>query len=112
MAVRRASCSDRERDARFARRLSIDDPKLAGGRIAVDGFNVLITIETALAGGSIGSNVLLVEAYNSVQASGQVEPLFTRSRYVLLRTTSATPLMHEPEELDIDDLLRRAFGGY
>ena len=71
-----------------------------------------VRAETALAGGSIGNNVLLVEAYNSVQASGQVEPLFTRSRYVLLRTTSATPLIHEPEELDIDDLLRRAFGGY
>jgi len=71
-----------------------------------------VRAETALAGGSIGNNVLLVEAYNSVQTSGQVDPLFTRSRYVLLRTTSATPLIHEPEALDIEDLLRRAFGGY
>jgi hypothetical protein len=47
-AVRRAACSDAARDARAARRLTL--PDLEGRPLAVDGFNVVIVVESALAG--------------------------------------------------------------
>lgn len=48
-AVRRACCTDAQRAARRARLVAPDD--LAGARLLVDGFNVLTTVEAALAGG-------------------------------------------------------------
>lgn len=47
-AVRRSSCSDAARDARGARR--VDVAALRGRMLAIDGFNVLITLEAGLAG--------------------------------------------------------------
>lgn len=48
-AIRRSACSDAARDAREARRVDAPD----GRRIAVDGFNQLVTTERALAGGVV-----------------------------------------------------------
>lgn len=50
-AVARASCSDNARDDRLSRRQAAE--QIAGKPISIDGFNVLVTIETALAGGVI-----------------------------------------------------------
>jgi len=49
MAVQRCACGEGARAEREARRASVQD--LAGHALAVDGFNCLITIEAALAGG-------------------------------------------------------------
>lgn len=51
LAVRRASCSDEQRASRAARR--VDAPQIAGRTVLVDGYNLLITVESALAGGVI-----------------------------------------------------------
>jgi hypothetical protein len=51
IAVARCACSDRAQVDRAARQLSAD--RLPGQRIAVDGFNILTTIEAILAGGVI-----------------------------------------------------------
>ncbi len=51
MAVWRSSCSDQTLADRLKRKISWTD--CAGRRIAVDGYNLLITIESALAGGVI-----------------------------------------------------------
>jgi hypothetical protein len=49
-AVRRASCADTVLRARRARRI---DPDGLQGRLWIDGFNVLTTVEAALAGGVV-----------------------------------------------------------
>lgn len=49
IAVMRAACSDQALDGRRARRLDLG--RLAGGRLLIDGYNVLTTVEAALAGG-------------------------------------------------------------
>lgn len=49
-AVRRCACGDASLSARIARRLA---PPLAGRALAIDGFNVLITLESALAGAPV-----------------------------------------------------------
>ncbi len=49
MAVLRSSCSDAARDARAAREVAPE--ALAGSHVLVDGYNALITVEAALAGG-------------------------------------------------------------
>jgi hypothetical protein len=51
LAVMRSSCSDQQRDSRRARCVPVET--LAGQPIAVDGYNLLITIEAALSGGLI-----------------------------------------------------------
>lgn len=51
LAVMRSSCSDQQRDSRLAR--CVPGEALAGQPIAVDGYNLLITIEAALSGGLI-----------------------------------------------------------
>ena len=51
IAVGRSSCADDARDDRLRRRQSPDD--IVGETILLDGFNVLVTIETALAGGVV-----------------------------------------------------------
>lgn len=51
IAVARASCSDDARDNRLSRQQAAE--QIAGKPILIDGFNVLVTIETALAGGVI-----------------------------------------------------------
>ena len=50
-AVRRAACADAAVAARRARRVS--PAAAAGALLAIDGFNVLTTIEAALAGGAL-----------------------------------------------------------
>lgn len=47
LAVARSACSDQARDHRMARQVRISEPLL------IDGFNCLITVEAALAGGLI-----------------------------------------------------------
>ena len=49
LALMRSACSDLQKAARKSRMLTIN--QLAGERIAIDGYNVLITIESALSGG-------------------------------------------------------------
>jgi hypothetical protein len=51
LAVMRAACSDQQLDLRLARRVPVED--LAGQSIAIDGYNLLITVEAALSGGLI-----------------------------------------------------------
>jgi hypothetical protein len=51
LAVMRSSCSDQQRQSRSDRRLPLE--ALAGQPIAIDGYNLLITIEAALSGGLI-----------------------------------------------------------
>jgi len=51
LAVMRSACSDQQRQSRLARCVSVDE--LAGQTLAIDGYNLLITIEAALSGGLI-----------------------------------------------------------
>lgn len=51
LAVMRGSCSDRQRQSRLDRLVPVD--ALAGRTIAIDGYNLLITIEAAMSGGLI-----------------------------------------------------------
>ncbi len=51
LAVMRSSCSQQQRQSRLARCVPIET--LAGQPIAIDGYNLLITIEAALSGGLI-----------------------------------------------------------
>ena len=51
LAVMRSSCSDQQRQSRLARRVPVE--ALAGQPLAIDGYNLLITIEAALSGGLI-----------------------------------------------------------
>ena len=67
-------------------------------------------IETALAGGAVDANTILVEAFTSAQGASDPAPQFTRSRYTLVRVPGTTPLQHRPESWTAEDLLRAAFG--
>ena len=51
LAVMRSSCSDEQRTSRKSRQLEIN--QIAGQVIAIDGYNLLITIEAAMSGGLI-----------------------------------------------------------
>ncbi len=51
LAVMRSACSDQQRQSRLSRRVEIDE--LPGRTLAIDGYNLLITIEAALSGGLI-----------------------------------------------------------
>ena len=51
LAVMRSSCSDQQRRSRLARRVPVE--ALSGQPIAIDGYNLLITIEAAMSGGLI-----------------------------------------------------------
>jgi len=51
MALMRSACSDEQAASRTRRCIAIEE--LAGQRIAIDGYNVLITIEAAMSGGVI-----------------------------------------------------------
>ena len=51
LAVMRNACSDRQLQSRLERRVPVED--LAGQPIAIDGYNLLITIEAAMSGGLI-----------------------------------------------------------
>lgn len=51
LAVKRCACSDAERAARAARRVA--PAALRGASLWIDGFNVLTTVEAALAGGPV-----------------------------------------------------------
>ncbi|HEU5073408.1 MAG TPA: DUF434 domain-containing protein [Polyangiaceae bacterium] len=54
-ALKRAGCSAPAAERRKARRVELGD--LAGRRVAVDGFNCLITVEAALSGGIVLSGI-------------------------------------------------------
>jgi len=51
LAVMRNACSDQQLRSRLERRVPVED--LAGRPIAIDGYNLLITIEAAMSGGLI-----------------------------------------------------------
>jgi hypothetical protein len=51
LAVMRSACSDQQRHSRLERRVPIE--ALAGQAVAIDGYNLLITIEAAMSGGLI-----------------------------------------------------------
>jgi hypothetical protein len=51
LAAMRSSCSDPQRQSRLARCVPLEE--LAGQPIAIDGYNLLITLEAALSGGLI-----------------------------------------------------------
>src|SRR3972149_4441794 len=51
LALMRSACSDEQLASRTRRRIPIE--AIAGQRIALDGYNVLITIEAAMSGGGI-----------------------------------------------------------
>lgn len=51
LAIMRSACSDQQLVSRNQRRIPIDN--LSGQSIAIDGYNVLITIEAAMSGGVI-----------------------------------------------------------
>lgn len=51
IALMRSACSDEQLTSRIERRIELED--IAGRRIAIDGYNVLITIEAAISGGVI-----------------------------------------------------------
>jgi len=51
LALMRSACSDEQVASRTQRRIAVD--ALAGQSIAIDGYNVLITIEAAMSGGVI-----------------------------------------------------------
>ncbi len=51
LAVMRSSCSDQQQRSRLARQAPIE--AVAGQPIAIDGYNLLITVEAALSGGLI-----------------------------------------------------------
>ena len=51
VAVMRSACSDQQLASRNARRIELEE--LAGRPLAIDGYNVLITVEAAMSGGLI-----------------------------------------------------------
>ena len=51
LALMRSTCSDQQLTSRIEHRVALED--VAGRRIALDGYNVLITIEAAISGGVI-----------------------------------------------------------
>ena len=51
LAVMRGACSDQQRASRKSRQLKIE--QIAGQAIAIDGYNLLITIEAAMSNGLI-----------------------------------------------------------
>jgi hypothetical protein len=51
LAVMRSACSDQQLASRSQRRIGLKD--IAGQSIAIDGYNVLITVEAAISGGII-----------------------------------------------------------
>ena len=61
-------------------------------------------------GGALDADTILVEAFTSEQSSADPAPVFTRSRYQLVRVSGTTPLLHRPESWAAGDLSRAAFG--
>ena len=51
LAIMRSACSDQQLASRSERRIEVSD--IAGQTIAMDGYNVLITVEAAMSGGVI-----------------------------------------------------------
>ncbi len=51
LAVMRSSCSDKQLDSRKRSELQIE--QIAGEPLAIDGYNILITVEAAMSGGCI-----------------------------------------------------------
>lgn len=77
LAVARAACTDEQLANRAARRL--EPPRAAGERLAVDGFNLIITTEAALGGGLVvrgrdGALRDLSGVHGSYRAVSETEP--------------------------------------
>ncbi len=51
IAIQRTSCSDEALEGRISKQVGV--PALGGREIAIDGYNLLVTVESALAGGMI-----------------------------------------------------------
>jgi hypothetical protein len=51
LAVMRCACSDRQRQSRIERRVDVEN--MAGRPIAIDGYNLLISVEAAMSGGLV-----------------------------------------------------------
>ena len=68
LAVSRAACSDAQREGRQSRVLRVED--IAGERLMVDGFNLIITVEAAMSGGLlIRGRDLCIRDLSSVHGS-------------------------------------------
>tara|TARA_R110002096_G_scaffold14256_5_gene49711 strand:- start:4529 stop:5146 length:618 start_codon:yes stop_codon:yes gene_type:complete len=71
--------------------------------------------EVAVAGGSLNADTIAVEAYSSSQSPAAADPVFTLSRYELVRVAPAAPaapveLLAEGEQRTLQALLQEAFG--
>lgn len=85
-AVRRSSCSDAAREARAKTRREL--PRPAGERLGIDGYNVLITIESALSGGFIfqgrdGCHRDLASIHGTYRGVEETDPAVTHIGRVL-----------------------------
>lgn len=137
LAVLRCAASDRDRDARRARRVEV--AQLRGGAVVVDGFNCLITVEAALAGGLLlrgrdgvlrdlasvhGSYRLVAETEAAVEALGKIlaaaapaavrvyldRPVSNSGRLRALMRTKATQASWPWEVLLVDNPDREILG--
>lgn len=86
LAVRRAACSDQQRAERRRKRQSLQT--LRGERLEVDGFNLLTTIEAALAGGVLlacrdGLLRDMASMHGSYRKVGETRPALERIGAVL-----------------------------
>ncbi|MCB9530014.1 MAG: DUF434 domain-containing protein [Myxococcales bacterium] len=77
VAVLRATCSDTQRHERSIRRHSLDD--LCGLSVTIDGFNLLTTVEAALAGGVVlrcrdGCHRDMASMHGSYRRVAETEP--------------------------------------
>jgi hypothetical protein len=98
-AVGRCSCGDDARRDREARRVEIGD--LAGQALAVDGFNLLTTVEAALAGGVVivgrdGCHRDMASMHGSWRRVQQTRAAIDRVAAVLAAAGRCTWLLDRP----------------
>ncbi len=82
VAVRRAACSDQARDARRSRR--VEPASLRGQPLRIDGFNLILTLESALGGGVIlggrdGTYRDLASVHGTYRRVAETEPALRRA---------------------------------
>ncbi len=70
LAVMRSACSDQQLASRSQRRVELKD--VAGQSIAIDGYNVLITVEAAMSGGLIFKGRDILKIFISHYYAGRV----------------------------------------
>ena len=73
--------------------------------------------QVGLAGGTIDDNTISVEAYTSTQTATATDPVFTLTRYLLVRTSGAVPAAFEfddgpPLASDECEVLRERLWGH